>query len=168
MPGLGVAVAENRWRQMNMKLVRAVEPISNAFQEIGFRIEPSNLVFVLIRHQLEEGAGDRVGKGCVAWEASSLGFANTIDQGKVASRIGAVLVLGQERRSAIDYLLESFGEAMRLGYRCRRGRAGFDEHRIDCGPSPPAKGALVEFDRHSVQRDRALDRLGRERHKSPL
>src|SRR5712671_6752862 len=159
MPGLGVAVAENRWRQVNVKLVRAVEPIGDAFQEIGFRIEPSDLVFVLIRHQLEEGAGDRVGKGWVAWEARSLGFADTIDQSKVTSRIGAVLVLGQERFSTIDYLIESFGEAMRLGYRCRRGRAGFDEHRIDCGPSPPAKGALVEFDRHSVHRDRALDRL---------
>src|ERR1700730_9794118 len=168
MPGLGVAVAENRWRQMNMKLVRAVEPIGDAFQEIGFRIEPSDLVFVLIRHQLEEGAGDRVGKGCVAWEARSLGFADTIDQGKVTTRVGEVLVLGQEGFSAIDYLIESLGEAMRLGYCCSRGRAGFDEHWIDRGPSPPAKGAPVEFDRHAVQRDSALDRLSRERHQSPL
>src|SRR5260370_37134207 len=116
MPGLGVAVAENRWCQMNVKLVRAVEPIGDAFQEIGFRIEPSDLVFVLIRHQLEKGAGDRVGKGCGAWEARSLGFADTIDQGKVTSRIGAVLVLGQERFSTIADLVERFGAAMGRRY----------------------------------------------------
>ena len=66
MPGLGVAIAENRRRQMKVQLVGAVEPVGDALQKIGFGVEPGDLVFVLVGHQLEQGAGDRVGQGSVS------------------------------------------------------------------------------------------------------
>src|SRR5689334_19257076 len=57
---------------------------------------------------------------------------------------------------------------MSLGFLVWWGRASLDQRGIDRGASSPTKSCLVELDRDAVQRYRALERLGRERHQSPL
>ena len=62
MPGLRIALAENRRRQVKAQLVGTLEPVGDPLQEIGLGVEPGDLVLVLVRHQLEQGAGDRLGQ----------------------------------------------------------------------------------------------------------
>ena len=49
--------------------------VGNALQEIAFRVKPGDFVFVLVGHELEERAGDSLGKLDLAGEARSLDLA---------------------------------------------------------------------------------------------
>src|SRR5690606_10336664 len=62
MPGLGIALRHDRRGEMEFELVVALELGFQLALEAAVRIEPRDLIFILIGHQLEGVAHDRIGE----------------------------------------------------------------------------------------------------------
>ena len=107
-----------------MELQREV-PLELAFElvdEAAVGVEARHLVFVLVGHQLEKAAGDRLGQALTTLGATGLRRVDLGHEVTVLLRIGSVLVRGQIRRAPRDELGEQGGRRRFVGphHRTRR------------------------------------------------
>src|SRR6266513_3524129 len=100
-----IGLIENGRGEVEFQLVAAIEHAFDPSRECRVGIESRNLVFVLVRHELEGVAGDGLGERGAGAELRLSG-ANSFDQLAVSLGIGAVLVAGEELDPARDQLVE--------------------------------------------------------------
>ena len=84
----------------------AVERVADLADERLVGVEPRHLVLVLVGHQLEQAARDRLGEPALVGRALGLCRLRAVDPGAVARRPGRVLVVGEEGDAARDHLVE--------------------------------------------------------------
>jgi hypothetical protein len=127
-------------------------------------VEPGDLVLVLVGHELEEVARDRLGQGLVPGRLGRLRRPDGRDEAAVAVGVGLVLVTCEESGPAGDQLVEA--------RRRRRpgGRAGqsLDGRRVVGVGATPGERPLVEVDGLAVDLDRPEQRLARDRDEALL
>src|SRR5947209_8043628 len=92
------------------------------------------------RSSLRPNMSNRVGESRLACAIFGLRFADTSDKIAIAGRIGGILVLGQERRAAIDHLIEGFGKTVSFRPRAARCRTRLDKGWVDRGAPSPTEG----------------------------
>ncbi len=153
------AGGQERRREVVMHRVIALEFLGQALEEPGLGVQPRDLVLVLVGHQLEQRAGDRLAQGGRA--GRRLGGADPVDHGAVAPGIGRVLVGGEEVGAAGDDPVD----------RLRRHRpVARDGQRrgLRACEAADGEGRLVALDLDLVQLDRPHQGLMRHRHEPPL
>ena len=104
--GGGVAVGQQRRGQVELEAVPALELGPELALEGAVGVEPGHLVLVLVGHELEEVARDRLGERWAAGEDGRLACPHALDRRPVAGGIGGVLVVGEEGRALVDQLVE--------------------------------------------------------------
>ena len=92
----------------------AVELGRDLPQERAVGVEPRDLVLVLVGHQLEQVARDRLGEPAFAGRLGRLGRLRLLDPAAIARGIGGVLVGGEELDAARDRLVEALREPARV------------------------------------------------------
>src|SRR5690606_25865464 len=97
--GDGVALCEERRRQMELKAVVAGELTVQSCRECAVSVQPGYLVFVLVGEQLEVVPGNRFGESAHPRCTCLLDTADLVDKRAIALGIGGVLVIGQERHA---------------------------------------------------------------------
>src|SRR5262245_43462359 len=117
-----VLAGKQRRRQMHVQAkILAAELGVHLLEEGVVGVEASDLVFVLVGHQLEQIARDRVGEPALARRARGLDRPHLLDEAAVARGIGRVLVGGEEGDAALDHLVERARQRPRVADRLRRG-----------------------------------------------
>ncbi len=94
-----------------MQFVVALELLLQPLAELAAGVQARDLVFVLVRHQLEQVAPDGLGQVGAARRARLLGGAHARHEVGVAPRVAGALVVAQERRAARDHLVERARQA---------------------------------------------------------
>jgi hypothetical protein len=129
-------------------------------------VQACDLVLVLVAHQPEQRARHGIGQ-CEPMRRAQrlLGRPRLLDQRAVARCPRLVLVIAKERRARGDDLLQrGFG----------RHDGGIQSRHCQHGPQilrgvpPPQEGLAVERYRDTVELDRALDRITRQRYQPAL
>ena len=131
---------------MDLEPVPALELGGELPGEGSIRVEPRHLVLVLVGHELEEVAGDRLGE-LAPPRHPPLGVADPRHRLPVARRIGFVLVGRQEGGPVLDQLVQRPGP-------WPLGLAGPD-HRLDGGRvvrRPPAPDERLPVQRRPRRR----------------
>ena len=131
-------------------------------REGGIGVEAGDLVLVLVGHQLEQVARDRLGEPARLGACARLGGPRPLDQGAVSRRVGGVLVGGEEGDAPRDDLVEASATAAAPGRPSPACVSASTAARVDRGAAAPAEGGDVHRDRVAVELDRPLDR-GRRR-----
>ena len=139
-----------RWKR---EAELAVELGRGLAQERAVGIEPRDLVFVLVGHQLEQVARDRLGEPAFARRLRGFGRPRLLHAFAVARGIGGVLVVGEEGDAARDRLVEILRQPARVGGLARlrdvaaprspsdRRRCGGPSGRRSCSSPPPRRSA---------------------------
>src|SRR6266850_3362467 len=135
--------------------------------EVVARIEARDLILVLVGHELEQIARDRVYQALLAGSARGFRRLHLLDQRAIARRVGGVLIASEERNAARDDLVERLREAARLVDFLGGGEL-LDRDTIHGGIAAEAERHLVHFDRLAVELDRMLDRRSGERQRADL
>ena len=91
---------------MEIELVVALELRGDALYEIGFRVQPRDLVLVLDREELEVIPRNGFGEIGGARLLRRFGVAHFRDKRSVARSVRGILVIGQECAAALDHLVE--------------------------------------------------------------
>src|SRR5215467_2054641 len=132
-------------------------------------IETRHLVFVLVSHQFEQVAGDRVGQTRLAGRARRLDRRCLLHPPAIARRIGGVLIGREKGDAARHHLVEGLREAPRIArrFRCRLDER-LDRRRLAGGAATPMERGLVHLHGLAVELDRLRDRGGRERDRAEL
>src|SRR5690606_22164281 len=87
-PGIGIDPREERRRKMESELEVLAETTPEAREKLGSRVEPRDLVLVLVREQLEIGPGDGVRQRAAAGPNAPLERLDALDAATIAVRIG--------------------------------------------------------------------------------
>ncbi len=138
----------------------ALELVCDAGRKARFSVEPRDFVFILVGHQLEQGAGDGPADGIIAQR--SLGGAHAIHQTAVARGIGRVLIVGQEGLAAGDDRVERS-----VGLRFRVEQA-LQRVRLFCRQTADEEGAVVLLNGDAVEHDGLGERIERDGHEALL
>ena len=103
----------------------------------GQQVQPRDLVLVLVGHQLEQVAGDRVGDRRAAAAAAPLGLAHVDEEVDVLGRVGEALVVGElgdaDPQQALELLVagEALDQRLLLGAQVTsRGRIRPRRHHL--------------------------------------
>ena len=164
-PVVGSRRAKKRRRQVELVAqVVALEGRRDLLGELAVRVEPRHLVFVLVGHELEEVARDRVGERRRVGDRMRLGGPDALDRNPVALGVGAVLVSGQESDAAGDRLVERLGEMARGRRRLELAHQRGDALRLGGGAAAEREGIEVHGDGFAVEADGLLDGRGGQRH----
>ena len=94
MAGCLVAAGKDRGREVEFETEVAVEFICELLGKAAVGIEPRDLVFVLVGHQLEQIARDRLREPLLAAAARRFRGFRFFDQHPVARGVSPVLVIG--------------------------------------------------------------------------
>src|SRR3546814_15292833 len=87
---------------MEAELERSFEALLNGLAEARLGVQPRHLIFVLIGHQPEERSCDRPRELVAVWKDGRFRRARALHNVGIASRIGGVLIISQERDTAGD------------------------------------------------------------------
>src|SRR3546814_11172150 len=85
---------------MEAELERSFEALLNGLAEARLGVQPRHLIFVLIGHQPEERSCDRPRELVAVWKDGRFRRARALHNVGIASRIGGVLIISQERDPA--------------------------------------------------------------------
>ncbi|KAF1853937.1 hypothetical protein Lal_00005148 [Lupinus albus] len=159
-------LAHHRRGHVEGQLPVALEHALDILDEAAVGVEAGHLILVLVGHQLEVGAGDRLGQRGGAGNLLLLGPAGPVDQRVEAGGIGGVLVIDKEAVAALDRLVQAGGRTALVEQQRRhrlhhllRLRGGLHRCQIDGGATAPLEGVEVQLHRHAVQLDGLEDRL---------
>ena len=142
---------------MEAKPEIARESLPELRHEFAARIEPGDLIFILIGHELVERFRHRAGEGGRPEIPAVFERRYVIRKAPVVLGIGGVLIIREHRSPARD----EFGEGQgRIGF----GRCGHARQQIRPGGGQPPQGkvALVRGNSDAIQLDRALNGGGRD------
>src|SRR3546814_8161464 len=105
---------------MEAELERSFEALLNGLAEARLGVQPRHLIFVLIGHQPEERSCDRPRELVAVWKDGRFRRARALHNVGIASRIGGVLIISQERDPAGDLRSEEhtseLQSLMRISY----------------------------------------------------
>ena len=153
---------------MEAQRVVALELRLELLSEFRARVEPRDLVLVLVGHQLEPVARDGFRQCRRTLRLLLLGRTDLVDQTTVALGVRGILVVGQEGDAARDHLVERFGHGLAVDDRGLRRDEPLDGLQVDGGTTAPQERGLVHLHGGAVQLDRLVQRVGRDRHEAAL
>src|SRR3546814_18319104 len=81
-------------------------PYTTLFRSARLGVQPRHLIFVLIGHQPEERSCDRPRELVAVWKDGRFRRARALHNVGIASRIGGVLIISQERDPAGDLFVK--------------------------------------------------------------
>src|SRR5881394_2775202 len=87
----GIGLRPERRREVHVDLEAALELLPDALEEPGIRVQASDLVLVLVSHELEEVTGDGLRELRRAGDARLLGLLHALDEVRVVLRVFLVL-----------------------------------------------------------------------------
>src|SRR3984893_2107512 len=98
---------EQRRREMHVKAqMLAAKLVLHLMHERAVGIEPGHLVLVLVGHQLEQIARDRIGKTALARGTRRLDGFDALDAVPIALGIGRILIVREKGRSPVDHFIQ--------------------------------------------------------------
>ena len=144
--------------------VVALELLGNAREKAGLRVQPRDLVLVLVGHQLEQVVGHRFGQsGLAQW---GLGLLHTRHKFAVTRGVGGVLVIGEVGHAACDALVQRCALVQRD--HLRRLQQRLHPFGVLRRMAAPFKGQQVVGHRHRIEFDGPVQRSQRQRHPALL